>query len=162
DRGDAGPARTAAERLGAVYAVNTLASVAGSLAAGFLLLPAFGLRPPLRLADGLLIAAALVVRAAGPLSGRGRPPGVGTSSAAAGLVVSTPPWDRALLASGGYKYAPYVPKGLDLATALKAGTLLYYREGATGIVTVKQLTGNVSLAIDGKVDASTSTDMLTQ
>jgi spermidine synthase len=31
-----------------------------------------------------------------------------------------------------------------------------------GIVTVKRLTGSLSLAIDGKVDASTSSDMLTQ
>ena len=41
-------------------------------------------------------------------------------------------------------------------------TLLYYREGPTGIVTVKRLTGVRSLAIDGKVDASTGGDMLTQ
>jgi spermidine synthase len=39
---------------------------------------------------------------------------------------------------------------------------LYYREGPTGIVTVKQTAGTMSLAIDGKVDASTSSDMLTQ
>jgi spermidine synthase len=162
DPGDTGPAPTVAERLGAVYAVNTLASVAGSLAAGFLLLPVFGLRPTLRLADCLLIAGALVVCAAGRLSRRARIAGFAASIAAITVVFSSPPWDRALLASGGYKYAPYVPKGLDLATALKAGTLLYYREGATGIVTVKQLAGNLSLGIDGKVDASTGTDMLTQ
>jgi spermidine synthase len=110
----------------------------------------------------VLIAGALVVCAAGRMSSRSRIAGFLSSIAAVGIVFSTPPWDRALLASGGYKYAPYVPKGLDLSTALRAGTLLYYREGPTGIVTVKQLTGNLSLGIDGKVDASTSADMLTQ
>jgi spermidine synthase len=162
DPGETGSVRPVAERLGVVYAVNTLASVGGSLAAGFYLLPVFGLRPTLRLADCVLIVGALAVCAAGRLSPRARIAGFLSSIAAVVFVLSSQPWDRALLASGGYKYAPYVPKGLDLATALKAGTLLYYREGPTGIVTVKQLTGNLSLGIDGKVDASTSTDMLTQ
>src|SRR5262249_37905325 len=123
---ETGLVRTVTERLGVVYAVNTLASVGGSLAAGLFLPPALGVRLTLRLADGVLIAAALVVWAAGRLSRRARIAGFLSSIAVAGVVLSGPPWDRALLASGGYKYAPYVPKGLDLATALKAGTLLYY------------------------------------
>jgi len=71
-------------------------------------------------------------------------------------------WDRELLASGSYKYAAAIPPGLDVETALKAGTLVYYKDGATGTVSVKRLTGALSLAIDGKVDASSSGDMLTQ
>ena len=66
-----------------------------------------------------------------------------------------PAWDRELLASGLYKYARQVPAGADVEAALRAGTILYYREGATGTVSVKRLTGDRSLAIDGKVDAST-------
>jgi spermidine synthase len=154
--------RTAAERLGVVYAINALASVGGSLAAGFLALPILGLQNTLRLADSILIGGALIVFAAGVLSMRARIVGLVSAVAAVGVVFSSSPWDRALLASGGYKYALYVPKGLDLSTSLKAGTLVYYHEGPTGIVTVKRLTGNLSLAIDGKVDASTSGDMLTQ
>ena len=59
-------------------------------------------------------------------------------------------------------YAPYVPGDLDLITQLKAGTLVYYREGAAATVSVKRLTGTLSLAIDGKTDASNRSDMLTQ
>jgi spermidine synthase len=55
-----------------------------------------------------------------------------------------------------------VPPGIDRRAALTAGTLIYYREGATGTVSVKALTGARSLSIDGKVDASTARDMLTQ
>ena len=40
--------------------------------------------------------------------------------------------------------------------------MIYYRDGAVATVSVKRLTGSLSLAIDGKVDASTSGDMLTQ
>ena len=51
---------------------------------------------------------------------------------------------------------------LDLETLLKAGTLLYYREGAAATVSVKRLTGTTTLAVDGKTDASNRGDMLTQ
>ena len=53
-------------------------------------------------------------------------------------------------------------RGPSLETALAAGELLSYREGATGTVAVRRLAGTVSLAIDGKVDASNAGDMLTQ
>jgi spermidine synthase len=69
---------------------------------------------------------------------------------------------RELLASGAYLYAPFVPKDLDPETLLKAGTLLYYREGASATVSVKRLTGTTTLAVDGKTDASNRGDMLTQ
>ena len=161
-RDESGEAPAVARRIGVLYAINTLASVGGSLAAGFILLPAIGLQHTLRLADFVLIGAAVVVFIAAALPVRGRAVGMVSSVAAIAIVLLIPPWDRALMASGGYKYALYVPEGLDLSTALKAGTLLFYREGPTGIVTVKRLTGNLSLAIDGKVDASTSADMLTQ
>ena len=59
-------------------------------------------------------------------------------------------------------YAPFVPRDLDLVTQLKAGSLLYYREGAAATISVKRLTGTLSLAIDGKTDASNRSDMLTQ
>ena len=72
-----------------------------------------------------------------------------------------PQWDRSLLSSGAYKYAPAM-RGSNLATALTAGELLSYREGSTGTVAVRKLTGTISLAIDGKVDASNAGDMLTQ
>jgi spermidine synthase len=155
-------ARTVARRLGGIYAINTLASVSGSLAAGFLLIPALGFQNTLRLADLILIGGALTVLAAGGLAARPRIVGMVSVAVTAGVVFSSPPWNRELLAGGGYKYASLVPDGIDLSTALTAGTLLYYKEGPTGIVTVKRLTGNLSLAVDGKVDASTSTDMLTQ
>ena len=74
-----------------------------------------------------------------------------------------PAWDLDLLSSGGYKYASEVRDlNLDLATGLKAGSLLYYKEGATATVSVRRLAGTVALAIDGKVDASNLRDLLTQ
>ncbi len=84
---------------------------------------------------------------------------VGTAAVAA--ILALPRWDRALLTSGAYKYAPYL-EAQDLATVLRAGRIDYYKEGAAGTVTVRDLAGTRSLAIDGKVDASNAGDMLTQ
>ena len=46
--------------------------------------------------------------------------------------------------------------------SLAAGRLLYYKEGAVATVSVREAAGTMSLAIDGKVDASNAGDMLTQ
>lgn len=151
-----------AGRFAIVYAVNTLGAVTGSLAAGFLVIPWLGLQGTLYLVSGCLIAAALAVVLVASLPRIPRIAGMVMTAAAALALVVSPPWDRELLASGAYLYAPFVPKDLDLETLLKAGTLLYYREGASSTVSVKRLTGTTTLAVDGKVDASNRGDMLTQ
>lgn len=150
-----------ARRLGVLYAVNTTASVIGALVAGLVAIPFIGLRGCLLLATTSLLlgAAVLAVRAS---SGRARLAALVPLVAIASWVALSPRWDHNWMAAGGYLYTRFVPPGVDPRAALTAGTLLYYREGATGTVSVKELTGERSLAIDGKVDASTSRDMLTQ
>jgi spermidine synthase len=149
-------------RFGVVYAVNTIGAVSGSLAAGFLLIPRLGLQLTLQVVSGCLIGAALIVLVGATRAWSRRAPGLVAAGAAVVLLVASPPWDRELLASGPYMYAPFVPPELDLDTQLKAGSLLYYREGASATVSVKRLTGTTTLAVDGKVDASNRGDMLTQ
>ena len=79
-------------------------------------------------------------------------------------MVAFPRWDRNLLASGAYKYAPYVAASNtdDFEASLRAGRLEFYRDGAAATVSVRRLGGALTLAIDGKVDASNAGDMLTQ
>jgi len=156
------PARAAAARFSLVYAINTVGAVSGSLAAGFWLIPRFGLQPTLWAASGCLVLAALIVLVRADLSRSLRLSGAVAAAITALLIVFSPPWDRELLASGVYMYAPYVPADLDLETQLKAGSLLFYREGASATVSVKRLTGTTTLAVDGKTDASNRGDMLTQ
>jgi spermidine synthase len=159
----AGDARErVARRYALVYAVNTIGAVSGSLAAGFLAIPLVGLETSLQVVTVCLIAASLIVAAGPALRTASRIGALLASAAAAAILVLSPPWDRELLASGVYMYAPFVPKDLDLNTLLKAGTLLYYREGAAATVSVKRLTGTMTLAVDGKTDASNRGDMLTQ
>jgi spermidine synthase len=154
-------ADAAPRRFAIVYAINTIGSVAGSLTAGFVAIPLLGLQ------HTTTLVAAMLVAASGLAIGRGRPTerravSVAAAAVAIVLMVLNPAWDRQLLASGAYMYAPYVPRDLDLVTQLKAGSLVYYREGAAATISVKRLTGTLSLAIDGKTDASNRSDMLTQ
>jgi spermidine synthase len=152
------PTATSAAR---VYVANTVGAITGSLAAGWLLIPALGLRGTLvSLAVAGAVAAAVLALVAGT-RGFVRA-SIGTAAAVVGtLVVMTPRWDPEVLSGGAYKYAPYL-RGGDLETGLSAGALLYYREGAAGTVSVRKTAGSIALAIDGKVDASNDADMLTQ
>ena len=148
------------EHIGLIYAVNTLGAILGSLLAGFVLVPRAGLHASIRLvaAVGLLSALAILLSAGRT---RGRMVGFVVAAVVAVAIVVAPPWDRALLSSGAYKYAPAI-RGATLESGLTAGTLLSYEEGSTGTVSVRKLAGTTSMAIDGKVDASNAGDMLTQ
>lgn len=149
-----------AEKLGVIYAINTVGAILGALLAGFLLVPMIGLHTTIRLVAAIAALAAIAILFG---SSRGRGQWAGYALAAAVLVAAAiaPEWNRSLLSSGAYKYA-IAMRGANLASALTAGDLLSYREGATSTVTVRRLTGTISLAIDGKVDASNAGDMLTQ
>ena len=149
-----------------VYTANTCGAIAGSLSAGFLLVPYFGLRATLHgvaIAGVLAGAMCLAISLADARSGRLK--AVVTAStvalASTALILLLPQWDRRLLSSGAYLYAAYLQPG-DLDILLEAGDLDYYKEGAAGIVTVRTVTGRRSLTVDGKVDASTGSDMPTQ
>ena len=150
-----------------VYAANTLGAIAGALLSGFGVLPILGLQATFRVAAivGGVGGAGIWIAGSAPAGARKRPLGLASGAIAiasvAGGLFALPAWDRALLASGAYKYAAYMTTG-DLDTALRAGRLEYYKEGAAATVSVRRLAGTLSLAIDGKVDASNGADMQTQ
>lgn len=155
-----------------VYVANTLGAISGSLAAGFLLVPRFGLQTTFRGTSRAAIVGAVAIAGWAALAGRAgatrRRLAVIGALAAAGVLVAVlidvPPWDRELLSSGAYKYARYIhaSDAGDFEASLRAGRLEYYKEGAVATVSVRRLAGRLALAIDGKVDASNAGDMLTQ
>jgi spermidine synthase len=154
-------ARHPAPRIAAVYAANTGGAIAGALATGFLLIPRLGLQRTLLTGSAIALAGAMVSLIAAESGRRSALAGTLAILGAAFVMWRAPTWDVDLLSSGGYKYAAYV-RTSDLASALRAGSLLYYREGASGTISVRRLAGTVALSIDGKVDASNGGDMLTQ
>ena len=156
---------SAARDTSLVYAANTIGAVLGSLAAGFFLLPQFGLASTFLHTSRLLIVAGAGFAAIEMYRRNVRGPGAAMTVLAGTLLLAAtfalPQWNEALLASGMYKYARGIDPE-DLAINVRAGRLEYYKEGSAGTVSVKVLGGTRSLAIDGKVDASDGGDMLTQ
>ena len=153
---DAGGVGRAAAR---AFTWNTVGAVLGAVLAGFVVLPRFGIR-------ATLVAAAAAHALAGATAVTRRTPHRWRWPAAIVVAFSlaamgTPRWDRELLSGGVYKYAVYAAPG-RLEEELRAGELVYYREGAEVTVSVKRVGGTLSLAVDGKVDATSGSDMLTQ
>ncbi|HEX7779496.1 MAG TPA: fused MFS/spermidine synthase [Vicinamibacterales bacterium] len=152
---------TLAADLSVLYASNTLGAIAGSLLAGFALIPWLGLRTTIVAIVALTGLASVAIAASGRIARARQLTLSALVCAAIVLAWSAPRWDRALLTSGAYKYASYL-RVPDVESALAAGTLEYYREGATATVSVRRAAGAKMLAIDGKIDASNASDMLTQ
>ena len=149
-------------RASVLYAINTCGAIAGALLGSFVLIPAAGLQGAIRIGAGFLLAAGWAVVRMGAVQRRtGRLVFVAAATGVAVAALLMPPWNPARLANGGYRYAAALAEG-DIETGLEAGQLVYYREGAAGTVSVRQVPGALSLAIDGKVDASNAADMLTQ
>jgi spermidine synthase len=148
-----------------VYGANTVGAIAGSLVGGFVLLPALGLQTSLRATAVLGLIAAAAVWAADSVGSERRVRAWtwrGAMIAAATIVlIVLPAWSPQLLAGGAYKYAPYLGVA-DLENDLRTWKLEYLEDGPTATVSVRELAGQRSLVINGKVDASNMGDMLTQ
>jgi len=144
-----------------IYAANTAGAIAGALAGSFVLIPGLGLQASIQIASIAAITVGLIVAWRSSATRRSHRAAALAAAAATALAVFIPQWNHERMANGGYRFAPSLAAG-DVATGLEAGRLSYYREGAAGTVSVKQLLGVTSLAIDGKVDASNGGDMLTQ
>ncbi len=151
-RGGAAPA----EATGATLAWNTAGALSGSLAAGFVLIPHLGAEGALYAAFGVHLFAAGLALSPKPLV-----PALAALGLAAAAPSVLPRWDRELLTGGLYKYAAYLEPG-EFLDFLRQGDLLFYREDEVATVTVRKVASKLSLAIDGKVDATNAADMMTQ
>ncbi len=161
---------------GAAYAVNTLGTIAGSLATGFLLLPALGVQGVVLLASALAALVGLVAlmlpSAPGPKAvPRAAAAVLFAAAAIAGL--TAPRWDPLLMSLGTYR--PFHSQNLlqtfrstgatgDPTRATAAGQrVLFYRDGinASVLVATDLDRRRLWMRVGGKVDASTG-DMMTQ
>ena len=163
--------RRVGRTVGALSAASTAGTIAGAAFAGLVLLPAAGLQGSLLAAVGAGLLLAAVVR------GRGarRPPGrrwlaaVGVGALVAVLVAARPPWEPLVMNSGVFQYAPELGAAARTRDGFRAAQrddaeVLFYEEGLTANVLVARQpsTDNVWLSIDGKIDASSRSDLATQ
>lgn len=153
---------------GEVYAASSSGLVLGSLLAGGWLLPALGVR-------GALVAGALAMPVAALLVARCAPRGGLWRISVASLLLlvltawALPGWDAALVTSGPFLYAPLYRAGaraqdVSISDAIRGrGELLFHRDGADATVSVRRSPGDIlSLQINGKTDASSGGDMVSQ
>ena len=142
--------------IGSVYGWNTLGSILGVTLGGLVLMPLIGLKQMLMVGAALDMGiGALLLARARPVASRPRRVIIGATLAAGVLIVvaaGSTKLEANLLASGVYR----------TGTTIKPGQreIKFYRDGRTSTVTaaVFNATGVLSLATNGKPDASLSTD----
>jgi spermidine synthase len=146
-------------RVGQIYAANTIGGVIGAFTAGFILLE------KLQVVGAALVAILLNLIAVVVLVQRKRVAMIPVLGLL--LWVWPPTWDPMVMSTGVYKYVTSLdnPSWSEMRRKmLDRYELLYYKEGLSSVVTVarNRLTGNIWLANNGKIDASTTADMPTQ
>ena len=166
---------SAVSRVGRSYAVNTIGAIAGAFATGFVLIPKTSIRFTLLLAATLcLFVAAFAYNPArtglDPLLKRCLAVFVVAPVLVVIFFIVAPPMNLADLSIGAYdslvRVLAQTREGAD-ASGRVAGPdvhqLLWYREGPTATVSVRRDGDTVSMAINGRTNASDSIyDMPTQ
>jgi spermidine synthase len=150
--------------VGHLYASNTIGAIVGTIVGGYVLIPRLGIHATLRTAAAatLVLAAAVVLVGGRPTPRRGGA-AAGAVLGAMAVVALIPPWDHGLMTSGPAIYAARaLAAGGESTLGRRDSTLLYYRDGVSGTIAVHRHGVHLALSTNGKVDASTSGDMLTQ
>ncbi|MBI1962915.1 MAG: fused MFS/spermidine synthase, partial [Candidatus Rokubacteria bacterium] len=153
--------------VGRLYALNTLGAIAGTVLAGFALVPHLGVGRALRVGVLLNLAIGLGLALAARRELGGRRLAAATVLAGVGALgaAALPAWNPLVMASGASiyvrSYQSWV-KGFDLSPALERERLLFYEDGPSATVSVHEQDGLRYLRVNGKTDASTGEDMHTQ
>lgn len=147
--------------VGRAYAWNTLGAIAGSLLAGFWLVPRLGSRGTIL--AGIVTSALLALW--GLLAARPAPAArlrilfvCAVAAFVANAILASPALPPEILSSGVFRYADRY-RGVDrrrFQEEVKAnhGEILLFKEGLTCTVTVFRTTKALSLLVNGKPDAS--------
>jgi spermidine synthase len=166
------PARGAA-RVGRAYAINTIGAIAGAFLTGFVLIPKTSTKFALVLSAAVCAVVAGVAYRPGATQ---RDPALKRSLALGAIpvvlaimVVLTPRMNLADLSIGAYDTLIRVlaqtreGENTDQATRSNVHQLLMYEEGPTATVSVRRDNETISMAINGRTNASDSMfDMPTQ
>jgi spermidine synthase len=158
----------AGRRVAKLYAWNTVGSIVGSFAAGFVFIPLLGIRGALLVALSTQCAGAMVSIVESDKRHHPKLVGIAVSVFLFAMVL-TPSWDRQLMTSAMHYYAgKYNEMGTErLGTKLKQEEeLLYYRDGLSATVTVmrdrRSKNRELYIVTNGKIDGSSHYDMPTQ
>lgn len=169
--------RGASAGVGRLYAGNTAGCVLGAYTAALLLIPALGLSGAVSLASltVMVLGAALVLPAGASgrtsLIARAAPAVVGIAAAVT-WAVAVPRWNQGVMSLGVGLWGPRAHSfGRDVRADLESllsDRILYYRDGVTATVAVKEAAGEQGrpghryMSVDGHIEASNGADMPAQ
>lgn len=151
--------------VGRAYLFNTLGGVGGALVAGFLLIPLLGVQKSIVLMAALYILVGVALTLFSRTSAR--------SYKAVVVVISLgfliggvlmPDWNRAILNSRVFTRAPayFEQSGQSIRGELENIKLLFYRDGISSLVAVKEDRVQTVLLINGKPQSATEGDKESQ
>ena len=157
--------RPLGSEIGEAYFSNTIGTILGSVLTGFVIIPWVGIQHTLFLAAGLNAAIGVLVffLHKEPFAWKRH----GVLALAVALLISgtftVRPWDRGFISSD-LAVKPDRALGMtknQLLSSMKERDLLFYKEGLSATVSVTRMRDNLSLSVNGKVDASNQ-DTFTQ
>ncbi len=160
----AGDARGIGTNIGRMYAFNTIGAILGSFLAGFVAIPLIGQQNTILTAVAINALAALALLAIRGAPRRRAAIAAGCACCLA-LTAAVPRlgfWDKKIMSSGVYLYGSSYESISHLKDIMKNARLLYFNEDKDATVSVWQEGSTKYMRINGKTEASTGSDMLTQ
>jgi spermidine synthase len=152
--------------VGRVYFVNTGGAIAGTMIAGFLLIPVWGLQLTLKLAVSMNLLLAVAILLASRVAGWRQGAAIAISLLALGGLYVAPAWDANVMTSGvaiyGRNYFGRLGKVSFRGTVASPDQIVYYKDGLSATVSVHRQGPLVYMRVNGKTDASNAGDMHTQ
>ncbi len=153
-------------KVGGVFSVNTLGTVAGAALTGLLLVPALGLRPTLLLGIGLTGALAVILwSVVDDVAAKTKGLVAGGAVALLAGVIAIGPWNPLVLHFGMYRHKSFAIESYDqLLKDLSHFEVLYAHDGEdTSVAVLKDgKRGGIYMKVNGKTDAGTGGDVSTQ
>lgn len=153
---------TLGQNVGKVYSVNTFGGILGSLVAGFVFIPLFGLQKGILLASFGYFLAGILILLVTPVKKRFQAVIILVVVLLAGSSFFLPGWNKKILSSGVFVYFQDYLEAREIKEEMERGKLLFYKEGLLSTIAVFEKGANTFLRIDGKTDASTATDLNTE
>ncbi|MDR7520113.1 MAG: fused MFS/spermidine synthase [Armatimonadota bacterium] len=158
-----GPLARLGRTIGTAYGANTIGTVLGAFLAGFVLIPAVGLRAAMVLGVLATLLAGVPVLAVAIRSPARRAVMMAPAAVALLVVATLPPWPREVFAAGSGFFARLYGSPEVFERAVAAMRLRYYRDGIHATISVDETGGYLFYRTNGKTDASTApNDTVTQ
>jgi len=151
--------------IGTAYAFNTVGAICGSLLGTFVFLGVFGVEKGMFVVAIIYVVVGIILflTIAEGIRGATRAAVAVVFIAVLALLAAfAPKWDKKLMTTAVYSYADVYGDTRAMLEDVRQRRMKWYDEGPAATVSVEGNQSIIAMRIDGKVDASTGGDMLTQ